>query len=336
MHPTDHAWVVILAAGEGNRVKALTRDRWGQPAPKQYSRIGGRTTLLDVTLERARKIAPPERIVAVVAAQHRRWWVSELVDLPARNVIVQPENRGTAAGILLPLLWITEHDPDARLVILPSDHGVASEETLHNAIVDVLACAPRPSSGMVLLGVQPQGPETDYGWIVPKAGGFGPLRRVACFREKPDAGTAAELLSKKGLLNTFILIVGGRCLLALFETVLPQLWRSFRPLFEKMQNGFSFEEDLALLYHSVPTLDFSKDLLERAGDTLWVHTVPACGWIDIGTPDRLTGHLLTQGQHSRDGLTPGVRRWPPRMPQAYPATLEATKPAVGTGTHATA
>jgi mannose-1-phosphate guanylyltransferase len=63
MNSNQHIWVVILAAGEGERLRDLTRDRWGQPAPKQYSTIDGQTTLLRTTLERARKIASPERIV---------------------------------------------------------------------------------------------------------------------------------------------------------------------------------------------------------------------------------------------------------------------------------
>jgi len=334
MARTDHVWVVILAAGEGNRVKALTRDGFGQPAPKQYSLVSGGRTLLDLTVERARRIAPPDRIVAVVAPHHRRWWISDLARLPRRNVIVQPENRGTAAGILLPLTAILRRDPSARLVILPSDHGVASEETLHNAIVDALACTPRPDSRMVLMGVKPPGPETDYGWIVPVAGAIGPLRRVACFREKPDAATAAELLSKEGMLNSFILVVGGRALRALFQTALPGLWRSFRPLLEKNRVGFDFEPDLTRLYRSVPAYDFSKDLLEKAADRLWVHDVPACGWLDLGTPDRLTRHLLSQELHSLDAAAARVTRRHHRTPRLRPTGRDATEPAAGAGEHA--
>jgi mannose-1-phosphate guanylyltransferase len=94
VHSNENLWVVFLAAGEGKRVKELTRDRRGLAAPKQYSSIDGRATLLETTLARARKIAPPERIVVIVARQHRKWWETELADLPDRNVIVQPENRG--------------------------------------------------------------------------------------------------------------------------------------------------------------------------------------------------------------------------------------------------
>ena len=331
-----HIWVVILAAGEGKRVKGLTRDRLGLPAPKQYSLIGSNSTPLEATLERAGRIAPPERIVAVVARQHRRWWATELASLSPRNVIVQPENRGTAAGILLPLLWVTGNDPDARLVILPSDHGVASEDTLHNAITNAIASVPRSNSEMVLLGVQPETPETGYGWIVPKPWGESRLRPIACFREKPDPTTTAALFEQGALLNSFILIAGGRFLLDMFETSLPQLWRSFQPVFDGTRNGSRLEQDLARLYDSVPTLDFSKDLLEQSTDSLWVHSVPECGWLDLGTPERLTSRLIAESQKSRKDPTQQPNRGPTRALQPPPRVPETTEAAVGVAPHATA
>lgn len=326
MHSSEHLWVVILAAGEGKRVKDLTRDRWGLPAPKQYSLVGGRSTLLDATLERAKKIAPPERIVAVVARQHRRWWATELADLPARNVISQPENRGTAAGILLPLLWITRRDSRARLVILPSDHGVASEGTLLEAITGAISCVPRSDSEMVLLGVQPERPETGYGWIVPGQGDASLLRPVASFREKPNAATAASLLTQGGLLNSFILIAGGRFLLNLFRTAMPQLWRAFQPIIQEPRGIPSIEQDGSRFYKSIPSLDFSKDLLERAADKLWVYPVPACGWLDLGTPERLTGHLIAQAAKPWDDPEAVADRKP--LPEVHPRSPEMTE---GTG-----
>lgn len=327
MQPNNHLWVVILAAGEGKRVRDLTRDRWGMPAPKQYSLIEGRSTFLDATLKRARKLAPPERIVAVVARQHRRWWASELADLPARNVISQPENRGTAAGILLPLLWITRRDSSARLVILPSDHGVASEETLLKAISGAVTSVPHSESEMVLLGVQPEGPETGYGWIVPHQGDDSLLRPVASFREKPDAATATSLLSQGGLLNSFILIAGGQFLLELFKTAMPQLWRAFQPFIQETRGTLSIEHDGFSSYESIPNLDFSRDLLERASDKLWVYPVPPCGWLDLGTPERLTGHLVAQAAKLWDDPTAGADR--KQLPEVHPLSTEMTEGAGG-------
>lgn len=299
MRRHGHLWVVILAAGEGSRVKGLTRDRRGRRAPKQFSLIDGRSTLLDITLDRARKLAPAARIVAVVARHHRQWWRSELAVLPVENVIVQPENRGTAAGVLLPLLWILHRDPEARIVVLPSDHGVRSERILHDAVEGAVASTPRCDSEMVLLGVQPDRPETDYGWIVPGAATPGRLHRVKGFREKPDAATASDLMAEGGLLNSFILATGGRFLLERYETVLPRLWGRFQSALYSEPHGFRTGADLTSLYRSLPSFDFSKDLLERRTDRLWVYPMPACGWLDLGAPERLTGHLISRGQRGR-------------------------------------
>jgi len=291
MISSDHIWAVVLAAGEGERVKDLTRDRWGHTAPKQYASIDGSTTLLGTTFERAKKLSPLERIVPIVAEQHQRWWATELSEIPPENVIIQPENRGTAAGILLPLLWITRRDPDAQLVILPSDHGVTSEDTLHAAIMDALQGTASAGAGLILLGVRPERPETGYGWIVPLAAEQDGLHPIACFREKPDSAAAASLFSRGALLNCFILIADGRFLLNLFETQLPQLWRALHPVFDEGWDRPVRNRGLSDLYRSIPVLDFSKDLLERSAEKLWVFPVPACGWLDLGTPDRLTRHL---------------------------------------------
>ena len=338
MNSKDQVWVVILAAGEGKRVSDLTCDRWGRPAPKQYASIDGQTTLLGTTLERARRIAPLERIVGVVAPQHQRWWARELVEMPPENVIAQPENRGTAAGILLPLVWITRHDPDAVVVILPSDHEVAREKTLHTALTDAIARVALLEAGLVLLGVEPEGPEPDYGWIVPAVGGSGPLRSVVSFREKPDASTTAALLRQGALLNSFILVASGGFLLDLFETALPKLWRSFQPVLNGTGNRARMEQEAAHIYQSVPSFDFSKDVLEQVADKLWVYPVPSCGWLDLGTPERLTRHLIEHGQVIPGG--PGAARPLPSEPGAHdgvrrsPQYRDAVEPAAGIETHA--
>jgi mannose-1-phosphate guanylyltransferase len=157
---------------------------------------------------------------------------------------------------------------------------------------------------LVLLGVQPEGPETDYGWVVPRSGKNGSLRPVGSFREKPDAATAASLLKQGGLLNSFILVAGGRFLLDLFEMGLPRLWQSFQPLISGDRAGGWIDQDVVHLYRSVPTVDFSKDLLERSANQLWVYPVPACGWLDLGTPERLANHLNENRQRSCGGTIP--------------------------------
>ncbi len=290
-------WILVLAAGEGKRVRTLTRDKWGHRAPKQFTSTDGQMTLLGATLRRARRIAPLEQIVPIVAAQHEHWWRSELNELPSDNIIVQPENRGTAAGILLPLVWIARHDRNATVVILPSDHFVESEDTLNGALNQAVSTVSRSEAPVVLLGVKPEGPEEEYGWIVPCPGPENCPHRVASFREKPDACMAASLLNQGALLNTFIIVADCRCLLALFKERIPQLWRPFERTMDGRTADAWQQTELADLYHSIPSLDFSKDVLEDAAEKLWVYQVPSCGWTDLGTPQRLGEHIVRHGGH---------------------------------------
>jgi mannose-1-phosphate guanylyltransferase len=298
MKPHDHTWVLVLAAGEGKRVRSLTVDRRGQLAPKQYSSVDGHRTLLESTLERARRVAASERIVPIVAAQHRRWWESELTGIPARNIIVQPENRGTAAGILLPLLWVSQHDRQATVVVLPSDHFVESEQTLVDSLVEAISAVTESEVPVMLLGIKPDGPEREYGWILPCGRCEHRPCHVASFREKPDVSTSECLLRQGALLNSFIMVAKIRCLLTVFQETLPQLWRPFQPVIGSMSDGSWRGDVLAELYGSIPCLDFSKDLLETATDRLWVYPVPPCGWTDLGTPERLTQLLAHHGSCS--------------------------------------
>jgi mannose-1-phosphate guanylyltransferase len=129
-----HAWALVLAAGDGRRLSELTTDTTGRSVPKQYCTLGGGPSLLQAAINRGRSFVEADHVSVIVAAAHRRWWWRALRDLPARNVIVQPSNRGTANGILLQLLHLEQADPAAEVVLLPSDHLVIDESVLAAAV----------------------------------------------------------------------------------------------------------------------------------------------------------------------------------------------------------
>ena len=233
--------------------------------------------MIQWALDRARSIAPPERIVTVVAREHAAWWERELARHPRDNVVVQPRNRGTAAGILLPLLSILERDPRARVVVLPSDHFVADEKALHGAVEHALTTVEASPYLITLLGITPEGAEPDYGWILPRSR-RGESRAVARFVEKPSASVAAELLLQGAVWNSFVLAATGKTLLQVYGEVVPEV---LEPFFGRR------EAALDELYESLPVRDFSRDLLERAHERLELVVVPPCGWTDLGTPERL-------------------------------------------------
>lgn len=306
MSAEDHLWVIALAAGDGRRVSAWTTDADGGTVPKQYWPLHEGETMLRWALRRASDVVPPERIVVVVAEGHRRFWEPELRHLSAENVVVQPRDRGTAAGVLLPFLRIFQHrDPQARLLLLPCDHYVADEATLRGAVATAAQKLGRGRDGVVLLGMQPHGFDPEYGWILPAPGPENAVRRVSGFVEKPDAETARELIALGALVNSFIVLAEARALLGLYEEALPEPLRCFLACLGRGTGG------VAELYDSIPAADLSRDVLERAASLLRVLAVPDCGWNDLGTPARLQSFLDRVG--SPHGSPPSPRPEPAKQ-----------------------
>src|SRR5262245_50874851 len=156
MTTRQRTWAIVLAAGEGTRLSTLTKDVSGRSIPKQYCSLDGGDSLLDEALQRARRVVPRERLCVIVADQHRRYWEPTLWTLPATNVIVQPQNRGTANGILLATLRILERDPLARIVFLPADHFVRDERALAASLRSAVSSLTRNPDGLTLVGIEPE------------------------------------------------------------------------------------------------------------------------------------------------------------------------------------
>lgn len=280
-------WALVLAAGEGSRLRSLTTDVAGVAVPKQFCSVGTGESLLGASLARARRVATPDRIVTVVAAEHERWWRLEVAELPAANVIVQPRNRGTAAGILLPLLAIHRRDPEARIAILPADHFVRSEHVLAATIRRAFVALARGDSRAVLLGITPDAAEGDYGWITAADRLEDAARPIASFVEKPGPEVAGRLFAEGAVWNSFVFATTSRGLLELYAERLPDLLESFRSVAKRAATT----DELAEIYERLPAEDFSGRLLQGSEASLAVIRAPACGWTDLGTPARLIACL---------------------------------------------
>jgi mannose-1-phosphate guanylyltransferase len=284
----SHLWAIVLAGGDGVRVSRLTQREYGEPVPKQYCSFGTGEPMVRWAVRRALAVCPRSRVLAVVAEGHRRFWQRDLPDLEADNLIVQPRNRGTAAGILLPVLDVMlRRDRDARFLVLPSDHHVPDERVLRRSLLAAAQSVRAPDAPLVLLGVTPADDDAEYGWVLPAAGSASRPRCVLSFHEKPDRATHQGLLRLGGLISSFIFAARGQSLLALYEDALPGLVRRFVPLvLESRPAGRT-----AALYDEIPARDFSRAVLERSEGSLVVLAVPPCGWSDLGTPARLQRFL---------------------------------------------
>jgi mannose-1-phosphate guanylyltransferase len=282
-------WAIVLAGGNGRRVAALTLDEAGLAVPKQYCRFGRATPMLRWALERARRSVGDGRVVTVVAQHHQKFWERELVGAAPDDVLVQPQDRGTAPGLLLPLLNVLRRDPAARVLVLPSDHYVADEAAFACAVESAWSTVAEGVGRVILLGMTPAEPLGDCGWIQ-RASGAGPaLSRVSAFVEKPGPEGARRLMRLGALVNAFILVASAGALLRLYADTLPYLVREF----SRRPAAVVDPDERARVYERLPTADFSRDVLERVPRSLWVLAMPDCGWCDLGTPERL-GRFLDQ------------------------------------------
>jgi mannose-1-phosphate guanylyltransferase len=287
-------WVVVLAAGEGTRLSTLTTTR-GVSVPKQFCSLRGGASLIEETLSRAESVAARQRVVAVVADGHRRWWEGPLWSLPPENVIVQPDNKGTAAGLLLPLLHIVARDPGATVLVLPSDHFVQNEALLARSLERVTRLAAEDRRHVHLLGLSAVEPDSELGYIVPFRQKDPGVARVQRFVEKPEVAAARSLIAEGGLLNMFIIAASARALLRLYATRHPELVASIAQAVEQDRQSPQDAVAAHLLYPRLPTLDFSRHILEGQEPCLRVVAAPDFGWSDLGTPRRVAETLARLG-----------------------------------------
>lgn len=277
-------FVLVLAAGSGNRLASLTTTGAGEKVPKQYcSLFGGRSLLADA-IARAELLASRENVVVVVAREHARWWEREF-DGSVVRVVVQPRDRGTAAGVLLGLRAIEVVDPNAHVTMMPSDCFVADEGAL---AASLLAAQATSGSGRpVLLGMPADSPDPEYGYVVPIRSAT-TTQGVSAFVEKPDREQATALLRRGAVWNSMMLASPMSAMLRLYERRLPRMLAAFR--WARPEEGPS---RAAALYGTLEPADFSRDVLQGSEPFLDMRVATPCGWTDLGTPSRVKACVNT-------------------------------------------
>jgi mannose-1-phosphate guanylyltransferase len=289
MQTNPHAWAVVLAGGEGSRLKSLTTTATGETIPKQYCSLRRRECLLEIALQRAASFAQQDRICTIVAASHWKWWRLPLQDMNASQVIVQPANKGTAIGTALSLLHVEARDPLARVVLLPADHFVTHEDVLAGSLRHVVHAASAAPDKVFLLGAEPESADPELGYIIPGEPIDGVITTVREFVEKPPCGDAHALVDRGALWNTFILAGTVTALLGLLDES-----HNFVGAMRRALGSEPGLDELARLYHDLPAVDLSRDVLQQSTTRLRLLRAPPCGWTDLGTPKRVAAMIGTR------------------------------------------
>ncbi len=293
-----HEWGLILAGGDGTRLRSLTRRIAGDDRPKQFCPVLGRETLLDQTRRRVALTLSPDRTLMVVTRPHEPFYAPLLATLPSRNLVIQPENRGTAPAILYGLLRVAKMGPTDSVAVFPSDHYVSDDEAFMAHVRAAFEAVRIHPELVILLGISPAYPETAYGWIEPDQPIFGngqpAFFRVRRFWEKPKPVLARTLLAEGCLWNSFVMVARGATLLALIESAAPDLYHTFLGLWPSL-NTHDEEAAVEAIYAGLPSTNFSEQVLASRPEDLAVLPVDGVQWSDLGEPGRVLSVLARHG-----------------------------------------
>jgi mannose-1-phosphate guanylyltransferase len=311
--PSPHLWGIILAGGDGRRLWPLTQVYCGSARPKQYCTFFGDRSLLRRTLGRAEHLIPAARLLTIVTKGHLAYAREELSDRAPETVIIQPCNRETGAGILLPLLHIVQRDPRAIVALFPSDHFILEEQQFMATVATAVAALATQPRHLVVLGVVPDGPEVEYGWLetgtlLGQVGGT-VMYQVRHFWEKPTLEVAESLYRQQALWNTLVLVGHAGVLLALFATLTPALYAPLARCREVLGSPHELQV-LQEVYATLPVVNFSRAILAQSAPCLGVLPVQGMHWSDWGSPSRVLQDIVRyqlgdpiriDGLHSRSG-----------------------------------
>lgn len=293
---------IVLAAGEGKRLRPFVRRLRGKDLPKQFVNFIGTRSMLEHTVHRVETLLPADRLFTVVSHDHLRHpevW-RQISGFEWGNVILQPQNKETGPGILLPLVHLYRRHPEAVVALFPSDHFILEEDLFMGHVDRAYRAVERDPSRMVLLGIEPDKPEPEYGYILPVGNRNISARlrvqNVLRFIEKPRSRAARVLFHRGGLWNTMVMVFKAKTLLQLAHRVAPVISRSFRRVLNSIgtpaENGVV--EDV---YRTIDSVDFSKGFLEvissQYASSLGVLPVRGVLWSDWGSEKRINGILRT-------------------------------------------
>jgi mannose-1-phosphate guanylyltransferase len=291
-----HEWAVILAGGDGTRLKSLSRRITGDERPKQFCPVISDMSLVKETQKRVALEVAKERTLFLLNRLHEPYYAGILGGTPAGNLIEQPRNIGTAPALLYSVLKIAAADPQAMIGFFPSDHYVSDNTKFMAHIRSAFETAHFRQDLVILLGVEPESPETEYGWIEPAGSiqGHRQLHRVRRFWEKPCSGLAAVLQLRGCLWNSFVMVASARALLELMASATPALYNAFAsamPLF-----GTDDEPTMMKKLYALPgETNFSDRVLALVPERLTVLKVSGIRWSDLGEPKRVLASIQTAG-----------------------------------------
>ena len=287
---------IVLSAGDGMRIPDPVHRFRGHECPKQYVNLGGKRSMLEYTFDRAERLIPAACLCVVITREHVEFSEAsrQIGSRLSETVVIQPTNKDTAPELLLPLIYLQPRYPDATVAVFPSDHFILEEDVFIRYVDMAFRLVEQDGSRIVLLGVEPNAPEPEYGYIVPgeeiNEPGIGCARKVELFVEKPAPEVAQKIIRSGALWNTMVIVFRLATIMSAFQRTTPELHRSF----QKIQTAIGTPDEQRMLeavYHGLNPINFSTAVLEvlpfEQRQALLALPVHGVTWSDWESADRL-------------------------------------------------
>lgn len=270
-------FLVIMAGGAGTRFWPCSRSEF----PKQFiDFFGVGRSLLQQTFDRFKSFIPVENIFIASNKQYRDLILEQLPELKPSQLLLEPARRNTAPCIAYAMNKIKSINPDANVVISPSDHLILKEDVFKQTILSGLNFSASHDS-LLTMGIKPSRPETGYGYIQVEAdSNEGDVYKVKTFTEKPNIELAKIFLDSGDFLwNSGMFIWSVKSVEKAFKSYEAELWAKFDV--KGKYNTESEQEFIDSMYRTCKNLSIDYAIMEKASN---VNVIAAdFGWSDLGT-----------------------------------------------------
>ena len=274
----DNTYVLILAGGIGSRFWPLSR----QHRPKQFLDIlGSGKSLIQMAYHRYAKLVDPSRIFIITNEGHADLVKEHLPEISDQQLLREPIGKNTAACVAYGAYKVSELDPDATMVVAPSDHLILDENNFLEQMETGIKFASSRDS-LVTLGIKPHRPDTGYGYIQFREDEVSPgVNKVITFTEKPPIELAEKFIESGDFLwNSGMFIWGVESILS----ALAEHMTEMNLVFEEGKGAYNTKVErnqIERIYSLIPAVSIDNGILEKADN---VYVLPSdFGWSDLGT-----------------------------------------------------
>lgn len=310
MHSTEHTYAVILAGGGGTRLWPKSRNA----TPKQFLKLLGDQTMIQVTADRLTKLVDWDHIIVVTNEKYREDVKKQLPEIPEENIIAEPQKKDTAMAMLVGSLYAYSMDNEAIVINAASDHVVPREEE-YVRVMHAAAHTAEKDNYLVTVGITPTFPSVGFGYIkigdeLEKVARGLSVFRVSSFTEKPNEPTARAFISTgRYFWNANMYVWKVSTLIDAFKKYMPEMFEQTKRLCE-LKNQ-EFHDALPSIYDQVESISIDYAISEKADNLV---LIPGdFGWNDVGDwkvvhelgKKDLSGNVIAGDGHEVHTLTVG-------------------------------